>query len=96
MIEVLQLGRSSGHVRLREAIEQALALGTHDAAAVRYLLSARQLEQQETGHTPLPESFHSAMSGSAAPHFERPLPDVDNYDLLLSDSRSNACVEVSP
>ena len=90
MIEVLQLGRSSGHARLRQAIEHALALGTHDAAAVRYLLSARQLEQQETGHTPLPESFHLAMSGSAAPHFERPLPNVDNYDLLLSDSRSDS------
>lgn len=35
MIEVLQLGRSSGYERLTGAIEQALALGTHDAATVR-------------------------------------------------------------
>ncbi len=43
MIEVLQLGRKSGYERLTQAIEQALHLGTHDAAAVGYLLSVSEL-----------------------------------------------------
>jgi transposase len=96
MIEVLQLGRSSGHARLRQAIEQALALGTHDAAAVRYLLSEPQLKQEvpaiESESTAL---IHLVLSQTAASHFERPLPQMDNYDLLLSETMLNEASEVA-
>lgn len=40
MIELLQIGRRSGHARLRAAVEEALALGCTDSAAVRYLVTA--------------------------------------------------------
>lgn len=89
MIEVLQLGRTNGYARLTHAIGQALRLGTHDAAAVRYLLTAGQLEQQETQYAPLADALDLALPDRAAPHFERPLPAVDSYDLLLGTHRAS-------
>ena len=73
LIELLQLGRTYGQKELRAAVEGALALGCGDSAAVRYLLSAHQLERT----TPAP----LAIGALAA--FERPLPVVTDYDLLL-------------
>ncbi|MGI5837738.1 MAG: IS21 family transposase [Chloroflexota bacterium] len=73
MIELLQLGRSHGQERLKVAVEEALALGCKDGAAVRYLLSSAQLERSRPG--PLPVGELAA--------FERPLPKVGDYDLLL-------------
>lgn len=70
---MLQLGRTYGQEKLRAAVEGALALGCGDSAAVRYLLSAHQLERA----TPAP----LAIGALAA--FERPLPVVTDYDLLL-------------
>lgn len=73
MIELLQLGRLHGQEKLRRAMEEALTLGCGDGAAVRYLLSAHQLERV----TPVP------LSVGALAAFERPLPAVNNYDQLL-------------
>ena len=92
MIEVLQLGRSGGYVQLTGAIAQAVKLGTYDAAAVRYLLNAPQLAMPSAGvftggAEPLraPMSLNDlALPVAAAEYFERPLPPVNNYDLLLS------------
>jgi hypothetical protein len=78
MIELLRLGRSHGQDRLRAAIEEALGLGCADAAAVRYLLTAGQLQRA----TPPP----LAVGEVAA--FERPLPTVAGYDQLLVGSRA--------
>ena len=78
MIELLRLGRSHGQDRLRAAIEEALGLGCADAAAVRYLLTAGQLQRA----TPPP----LAVGELAA--FERPLPTVAGYDQLLVGSRA--------
>ena len=92
MIEVLQLGRSSGYDPLTNAIAQAVKLGTYDAAAVRYLLNAPQLATPSVGvccgqDEPLYEPMSLgdlALPVAAAEYFERPQPPVNNYDLLLS------------
>ncbi len=73
LIELLQLGRTHGPEKLRAAVEEALKLGCGDSAAVRYLLTAGQLERA----CPPP----LAVGVLAA--FERPLPTVDDYDQLL-------------
>lgn len=73
MIELLQLGRGYGQDRLRAAVEEALALGCGDSAAVRYLLGAKDLERS----CPTPISVGKLAA------FERPLPDVGDYDRLL-------------
>ncbi|MBI4321264.1 MAG: IS21 family transposase, partial [Chloroflexi bacterium] len=73
MIELLQLGRTYGQEKLRWAVEEALALGCGDSAAVRYLLTAHQLERV----TPAP------LSVGVLAAFERPLPAVTDYDQLL-------------
>ena len=73
LIGLLQLGRSHGQGRLRAAVEEALALGCGDSAAVRYLLTANRLERVRP---PLLE-----IGGLVA--YERPLPTVSEYDRLL-------------
>jgi transposase len=73
MIELLDLGRTHGQGRLREAVEEALALGCTDAAAVRYLLTPRQALPTR----PIPVEIGRLCA------FERPLPDVGDYDRLL-------------
>jgi hypothetical protein len=61
MIELLALGKRHGWERLQQAVKTALALGCTDAAAVRHLLTATELER-----------------------YERPLPQMNEYDQLLS------------
>ncbi len=73
MIEILQLGQQHGAARLRQAIEEALRLGCSDAAAVRYLLIASQLEKNQ------PEAIEIGSLIS----YERPLPTLEAYDQLL-------------
>lgn len=73
MIELLQLGRRYGQSRLRAAIEEVIALGCTDSAAVRYLMTAPDQDR-------VPPA--SLAIGTLA-RFERPLPDVTPYDQLL-------------
>lgn len=73
MIEILLLGQRYGAARLRQAVEEALRLGCSDAAAVRYLLTADQLEKRK------PEALEV---GSLA-CYERPQPTMEAYDQLL-------------
>ncbi|MGH2393912.1 MAG: Mu transposase domain-containing protein, partial [Candidatus Limnocylindria bacterium] len=73
MVELLQLGRSYGQPRLRAAIEEALALGCSDGAAVHHLVAAPDHDR------PRPASLELG----ALARFERPLPDVTRYDRLL-------------
>jgi len=47
MIELLLLGRQQGYGRLRQAVESALEMGSSDAGAVRYLLTAEDLERPQ-------------------------------------------------
>ena len=73
MIEILLLGQRYGAARLRQAVEEALRLGCSDAAAVRYLLTADQLEKRK------PEALEVGSLAS----YERPQPTMDAYDQLL-------------
>ena len=97
MIEVLQLGRQNGYECLNQAIEQALHFGTHDAAAIRYLLTAPHIasmalalledepcEEKPTGH----DLSNVQLSAALQRHYERPLPLLDGYDLLLTSHRT--------
>jgi transposase len=73
MIELLALGKRQGWDRLREAIEESLALGCTDAAAVRHLVTAKELARTRT------EPF----SLIGLERYDRPLPQMQEYDLLL-------------
>jgi transposase len=75
MIALLQLGRRYGQARLQAAIEEALRLGCHDSAAVRYLVTAADQEARVPA---------GALDLGALAQFERPLPDVTPYDRLLA------------
>ena len=75
MIELLQVGRRLGDVRLRRGIESALQLGCTDAAAVRHLMASDGLVHQR------PSLLLEV--GSLLGQFERPLPTMHDYDHLL-------------
>jgi len=77
MIELLQSGRRLGYQRLTQAIEEAIALGVSDAAAVHYLLTASHL-QLPTARPLAPEEVRQGE------YYARPLPEVMAYDELLS------------
>jgi hypothetical protein len=74
MIELLHLGRTHGQERLRAAVEEALALGCSDGAVVRYLLMSKGTRRP----SPIPLEVGELAA------FERPLPDVGDYDRLLA------------
>jgi hypothetical protein len=81
MIELLHAGRQHGWDRLKNAIEQALALGCTDAAVVRHLLSFGELAR------PILEGREA---GEGLERYERPLPVMSEYDLLLRDTTTEA------
>jgi hypothetical protein len=74
MIELLLCGKQHGWTRLLQAVDQALALGCTDAAAVRHLLIASELT-----HAPVP-----VLDLGGLERYQRPLPVMKEYDLLLS------------
>ena len=76
MIELLQLGRRLGYARLRHAIESARQLGCADAAAVQHLMAIDGLVHQR------PSLLLEV--GSLLGQFERPLPNMSDYDHLLA------------
>jgi len=75
MIELLALGKRQGWDRLKRAIEEALALGCTDAAAVRHLVTADELNRPGSEPFPL----------GALECYDRPLPQMQEYDLLLGN-----------
>jgi hypothetical protein len=75
MVELLQLGRSHGYGALRDAVEKALQLGCSDANAIRYLLLH---PTPDTPTATLPLDILGELS-----RYERPLPEMGGYDLLL-------------
>ncbi len=75
MIGLLQVGRTQGQAKLRVAIEGALALGCEDAAAVRHLLAAPDLDRTPT----------EALAVGTLAAFDRPLPTMRAYDQLLGN-----------
>jgi hypothetical protein len=77
MVEVLILGRTCGQERLRTAVAMAVSLGAYDVAAVRYLLNERALRKAATP---------AAIDVGALARYDRPVPDLADYDTLLSAS----------
>lgn len=73
MIELLKLTRQYGHDRLQQAIEQALATGCTDPAAVQHLLHAGELKHAAC----------EAIDVGLLERYERPLPVMTEYDRLL-------------
>ena len=75
MIELLGYGKQHGWDRLKNAIEQALALGCTDAAAVRHLLIFNELARPP---------LEGCELGNGLERYERPVPVMSEYDLLLA------------
>ena len=74
MVAVVRLGREFGHDALRVAITTAVSLGACDVAAVRYLLTEAGLRK---GQPP-------AIDVGELARYDRPLPTMADYDVLLS------------
>ena len=83
MIELLSWGKQQGWDRLKNAIEQALELGCSDAAAVRHLLNFGELARPPRQDC----EVHRGLE-----RYERPLPVMRDYDLLLAAQET----EVAP
>jgi hypothetical protein len=80
MIELLTLGKRYGWEKLQQVVEQSLALGCTDAAAVRHLLTGTELGR------PRPELLEL----NGLERYERPLPLMNEYDQLLGIAASTA------
>jgi len=74
MIDLLTLGKRHGWDRLTKAVQESLALGCTDAAAVRHLVTTNELVRSR------PEPFEV----SGLERYDRPLPEMHEYDLLLN------------
>ncbi len=77
MIGLLLLGREHGQPALRSAIETALSLGCRDSSAVRHLLAAPGLVHHQA----------AAVDSGTLARYDRPLPQVHEYDALLAGAR---------
>ena len=75
MIDVLLLGRQHGYEPVRRAVEQALTLGSSDVAMIRYLLETERTEQRVPA---------AALEVGWLSQYERPQPDLQDYDRLLT------------
>jgi len=77
MITLVRVGLVSGWDRLIAAVEEALRLGVTDAAAVLHILRMPDAEQRRRYAIALAEELAQ---------FERPMPAIDEYDQLLSQT----------
>jgi transposase len=70
-------GTSDGWNKLIVAVEEALRLGISDAAAVLHLLHMPDPDQRQQYAVALADELQQ---------YERPMPVMDNYDLLLANT----------
>lgn len=77
MITLVRVGLVEGWDRLVAAVEETLRLGVSDAAAVLHILRMPDAEQRRHYAIALAEELKE---------FERPMPVMDDYDLLLADT----------
>ena len=77
MITLVRVGTVSGWDRMIAAVEESLRLGVTDAAAVLHILNMPDPEQRR--------QYAVALAKELA-EFERPMPVMDDYDLLLGDT----------
>src|SRR5271166_1758452 len=73
MVAVLALGREFGQDRLHTAVASAVSHGACDVAAVRYLLTEAALHKARP----------VAVDVGALARYDRPLPNLADYDTLL-------------
>jgi transposase len=78
MITLVRVGSVDGWDRLIAAVEEALRLGVTDAAAVLHILRMPDPEQRR--------QYAIALAKELA-QFERPMPAMDEYDLLLANAK---------
>ena len=75
MITLVRAGSAAGWDRLVAAVEEALRLGVGDAAAVLHIMNMPDPEQRRR---------HAVALAEELMQFERPMPAMDEYDLLLT------------
>jgi hypothetical protein len=75
MITLVRAGSADGGDRLIAAVEEALRLGVSDAAAVLHILNMPDPEKRRE---------HAVALAEELMQFERPMPVMDEYDLLLT------------
>ena len=73
IIAVLLLGRTYGAVRVRRAVEEALAMGAFSLSAVRYLLNV-------DCRPAMPEA--PGVEAGELHRYDRPQPSMDGYEQL--------------
>jgi hypothetical protein len=78
MIALVRAGSIAGWDKLIAAVNEALRLGLSDSAAVLHLLHMPDAEQRRQYALALAEELLQ---------FERPMPVMDNYDLLLANPK---------
>ena len=78
MITLVRVGLAEGWDRLVAAVEEALQLGVTDGAAVLYLLRMPDPDERRRYELALAEDLRQ---------FERPMPVMDAYDLLLGEAK---------
>jgi hypothetical protein len=74
MITLVRVGSVEGWERLIAAVEEALRIGVTDAAAVLHILRMPDADERRRYAIALEEELAQ---------FERPMPEMDEYDLLL-------------
>jgi hypothetical protein len=74
MVELIRIGREAGYEKLTTAIEEALAMGCIDVAAIRHLMMSDQLRH----------GVGEAVDIGSLSAYERPLPSMIEYDQLFS------------
>ncbi len=74
MITLVRVGSVEGWERLIAAVEEALRIGVTDAAAVLHILRMPDADERRR--------YAIALADELA-QFERPMPKMDEYDLLL-------------
>lgn len=79
MIQVLSLIKPHGHRRLRKAVEEALALGCSDAAAIRHLAETANLLRARSTLVEL----------GVLSRYERAQPSLNDYDALLDQEAAS-------
>jgi transposase len=77
MITLVRAGSGKGWDQLIAAVEEVLRLGVTDAAAVLHILNMPDPEQRRRYAMDLADELAQ---------FERPMPVMDDYDLLLADA----------
>jgi len=75
MITLVRVGSVDGWDRMVGAVQEALRLGVSDAAAVMHILRMPEPEQRRQ---------HAIALAEELAQFERPMPVMDDYDLLLA------------